>query len=193
VSRIALLVITDGRDYLTDTLRSEATWLPPPDLRVLVNDADHKLGLSGAIRAGWRQLRAIGWDGWVFHLEDDFCFPGPVPLTDMARICDHNHLAQVALKRDCANPAEQRVGGFMSLNPANYAQRDGWVESFFGFTFNPCLYRFSTVVPYIEARWAGEAGLTQLMQGERFGIYGSIDDPPRCFHIGHQRADGWKL
>lgn len=188
--RIALVVVTDGRPCLTETLRSAAELLPIDGPTFLVNDAQHKLGLSGAVCEGWRQAARSNVD-WVFHLEDDFVFDRPVPVDEMIGLCYGARLAQVALKRGPVNLEEAQAGGFMELNPANYVQREGWVESFFGFTLNPCVVPRSV----FEGRMFtnGERGLTDQLVGGRFGIFGTIDDPPRCEHIGVQRSAGWTL
>lgn len=201
---VACLLITDGRPYLQETLRSAEEFLFPyiDGPTVLVSDSSHKLGLSGAIREGWERLRLVRCS-YAFHLEDDFVFRAPVPVDEMVALLEREKLWQVALKRGPVNDLEHAHGGFMQANPHNYEQRAGWVESHFGFTFNPCVYR-NPIHPLVMPEWAGEAGLTEQLRGweavpnqkydyARYGIFGSIEDPPRCTHIGHERAAGWTL
>lgn len=203
---VACLLITDGRPCLQETLASAEEFLFPylDGPTVLVSDSSHDLGLSGAIRCGWQDVgwvseecRTRGNPLHVFHLEDDFVFTEPVPVADMVALLEREKLAQVALKRDAVNWQEKAAGGFMQANPDNYEQRDGWTESRFGFTFNPCLYDLDFIGGATAQEWKGEAGLTQLLSlrtyPRRYAIFGNIDDPPRCFHIGHQRSAGWKL
>lgn len=197
MARIACLIITDGRPCLQETLRSAEEFLFPyiDGPTYIASDVLHKKGLSGNVTSGWSAADGQDHD-WVFHLEDDWVFTEPVPVEEMAQLQQRECLLQVALKRNPVNPIEQAVGGFMEANPDNYEQRDGWVESFFGFTFNPCLVPCTVLDLPTED---GEAGLTRTLRAThyqgmaRFGIYGNLDDLPRCFHIGHQRAEGWKL
>lgn len=204
---VAVLIITDGRPCLRDTLASAEKYLFPycDGPTILVSDINHQKGLSGSVREGWEaiDLHLREDDGYgaerprfdfVFHLEDDWIFREPVPIDDMADLLRRQGLKQVALKRQPVNPQEVAVGGFMEANPDNYAQRDGWVESFFGFTLNPCLYSTELIDWSPWPLGGGEREFTDsLPEKSRFGIYGDLTDPPRCFHIGHQRAEGWKL
>lgn len=198
MAQTGCLIITDGRPYLADTLRSAHQHLLPyiTGPTVIVTDHDHRRGLSGAIRHAWAQLDHINVD-YIFHLEDDFTFPDRVPVQEMIRLLNDEQLCQVALKRQPVNPWEQQAGGFIEANPGNYTARDGWVESFFGFTLNPCVYP----KPRWEDGWVwpvggGEAEFTAHLRrigSPRFGIFGDVTDSPRCTHIGHQRAPEWKL
>ncbi len=204
---VACLLITDGRPCLQETLASAEEYLFPylDGPTVLVSDTTHKLGLSGAIREGWRRLGeceayCTPAFEYVFHLEDDFVFTEPVPVDDMVNLCEREKLAQVALRRDFI-PGAEPPGGFYELHPERYTQRDGWVESLFGFTFNPCVYPLNRYVTHMND-WQGESGLTAEIRAnvpqeggwyDRFAIYGDLTDPPRCFHIGLHRSAGWKL
>ena len=182
--RVAVLVVTDGRPYLSDTLRSAEEYLFPyitgPVL--VASDVNHRLGLSGNVRQGWRMVGGVHAE-YVFHLEDDFVFTGPVPVDQMVELLETERLAQVALKRQPVNPVEQALGGFMEANPHNYSQRQGWVRSEFGFTLNPCLYRNPKAESWIWPEGGGEAEFTAWLRrhnpSARFGIYGNVDDPPR--------------
>lgn len=193
---VACLLITDGRPCLQDTLASAEEFLFPylDGPTVLVSDTTHKLGLSGAIREGWRK---VGHPEYVFHLEDDFVFREPVPISHMIGLLEYERLTQVALRRDFV-PGAEPPGGYFELHPERYTQRDGWVESAFGFTFNPCLYPASVIYTMSEFPWQGEAGLTATMKDHpawrdfRCAIYGNLTDPPRCFHIGVRHPE-WKL
>lgn len=205
---VAVLLITDGRPCLQQTLASAEEFLFPyvDGPTVLVSDTQHKLGLSGAIKNGWQSLWSFrdashqrGSTPYIFHLEDDFTFREPVPVDDMARLCERENLTQVALRRE-AVPFDP-PGGF--LNTPNYEERDGWIECvdnhpgfFYGFTFNPCIYPFHAVDGFRNPAWQGEAGLTSCLRklgGLRLGLYGSLTDPPRCFHANTPRSAGWKL
>jgi hypothetical protein len=198
---VAVLLITDGRPCLRDTLASAEEFLFPycDGPTVLVSDVGHKKGLSGSVREGWETVHGIvdaewGTPDFVFHLEDDWVFREPVPIAEMVDLLCREKLTQVALKRDAVNPHELAVGGFMEANPDNYTQRDGWVQSRFGFTLNPCLYATYMVGFNPWPLGGGEREFTDSLPAKSvFGIYGNLTDPPRCFHIGHQRAEGWKL
>lgn len=199
---VAVLLITDGRPCLQDTLASAARYLFPhvDGPTVLVADSHHEFGLSGAIKEGWSRLdgwaqhmKDGGYQPYIFHLEDDFTFDAPVPVADMVALLEREKLTQVALRREAVDG--DPPGGFM--NTPNYVDRRGWVEAvrnnphfFYGFTFNPCIY---PAFPTVSRGWEGEAGLTAVLpKSSRLGLYGDISDPPRCFHIGVRHPE-WKL
>lgn len=206
-ARVALLVITDGRwDYLQQTLQSAMANLGGVvfDQCILVNDSDggiaeaprgwlvvnnpERLGLAGAIGAGWA---ALDHDiTHVFHLEDDFTFPEPVNVSEMVDHLDADPtLAQVALLRQPWSGEEHRAGSIYALNPGDYRECSGLVVHERLFTFNPCVY---------PSHIATEAGLERdvtdrlLADGYHFAYLGGLDDPPRCTHIGVRRSVGHK-
>lgn len=202
---VALMVITDGRwDYLQQTIDSFADQCDFPFAQRLVTidlDGEYgppvlgfgahthaRSGLAGNIQHGWD---ALDDDiEYVFHLEDDFIFPGPLPIREMLdALRSFPQLAQVALKRQPWSPQEQLAGNMLNLKPG-LEEIDGLCVHDSLFTFNPCLY------PREITRYG--AGLEQeltdklVADGWRFGYYGAKDDPPRCIHIGHRRSDGYR-
>jgi glycosyltransferase involved in cell wall biosynthesis len=203
---VALMVITDGRwDYLRDTLRSidnqcdfefsnyilvnDSGEDVPSDIATWWFVAGHeRRGLAGAIQTGWDALTDDV--DYVFHLEDDFTFPQPVPVREMlAALQSHPNLAQVALKRQPWSPQEQLAGNMLDLKPG-LVEADGlWFHDNL-FTFNPCLY------PREITRYGAglEQELTDKLRADdwRFGYFGGKNDPPRCIHIGHRRSDGYR-
>lgn len=218
--RIALLVITDGRwNYLLDCLESVEANLSWPFVdRILVDDSgpdDHfppaaakdakafryegstyrivknaeRQGLAGAIQAGWDALPDCDY---VFHLEDDFVFPAPVDLESMVfHLRNDWKLAQVALMRQPWGPDEQAVGSVYGTDPKAYTEGAGIVTHRKLFTFNPCLY--PRLVTDYGAGLERDVTDRLLAEGARFAYLGNLNDPPRCWHIGHQRSPGYKL
>lgn len=168
--RVALLVMTDGRQGLVDravqsarhNLPGIAEWWMHDDS----GDPMHRLGLSamfhaftqigygprrgfgGAIVSAWRWLAAESAAEYVFHLEDDFVFRRPVELAAMVETLDARpHLAQLALRRQPWNDAERAAGGVVEQHPDDYVECSGptgmWLEHRRFFTTNPSLYRMS--------------------------------------------------
>ena len=206
--KVALMVITDGRwDYLADTLDSAFEWLDWPfEQCLLVDDSaegrriaisgweiiqnTERKGLAGAIQTGWDALNED--IEFVFHLEDDFTFPGPVPIWSMLRALENDsNLAQVALLRQSWSPEEHNAGGIINLYRDEFTQLDDIISHQRLFTFNPCLY------PRWVTRYRAdlEAELTEQLvaDGKTFSYLGAMDDPPRCTHIGVRRTRAWQL
>ena len=212
---IALVFITDGRrEYAEQAIRSAAKHLPEFDHALAVDDSaddayggwlkvafggtvihhDTRQGLSGALQTAWA---ALPFDvDWVFHLEDDFVFPGPVPVDDMVDLAETRDFAQMCLVRQPCNPTEARAGGLLWGYPADLHLEHGCVWQTHLFSLNPCVYpRWVT-----QIGWPTTGGdreytdpLLEVRPDARFGYYGAADDPPRCLHIGMERTQTWKL
>lgn len=168
---VALLVFTDGRDHIYETIPSALAHLQGPITRRLIyddsGDAEHRdqlavafptfviayhpdgrQGFGGAIRFMWQHLTAWGETTHVFHLEDDFTFNRDVDLDAMSRVLEHRpELMQLVLRRQPWNPEERAAGGVVELRPDTYVDcHDGsndWLEHSNFFSTNPCLYRRS--------------------------------------------------
>lgn len=147
---IALLVMTDGRDTIYQTIPSaEANLVGPiserwihddsgdrdhadklrrifPDYTVMTPSDFTRRGFAGAIRNAWQGLRLHCRAPYVFHLEDDFTFNRPVDLVDMVGILErHPHLVNLALRRQPWNAYEAAAGGIIEQHPDAYMeQRD---------------------------------------------------------------------
>lgn len=204
---IALLVITDGRwDYLQDALASVRRSIPVDwAQKILVDDSglperppvdldgwtlvkhDERRGLAGAVQSGWDHLWNVDF---VWHQEDDFVFPGTVPIWDMVDALErHPELAQVALLRQPWSPEEKMAGGIYGLYREHFTDSDGLVWHERLFTFNPSLYRREI------ATTAGlERDVTDrlLAEGWKFAYLGSTADEPRCWHIGVRHSQGYR-
>jgi hypothetical protein len=207
-----LLVVTDGRDgYLEQATDSMWAMLPGPDRRVMVDDTgdpahtallrvmfpdfdvhgrEGRRGLAEAVRFGW----GLCDTDYVFHAEDDFTYNRPVDVIGMAATLRENPtLSQMCLLRQPWNAEEQAAGGIVEKDPADYIDRDGWLEHRRLFSLNPCL------IPrhIYELGWSdgNERGFTDLLLdlGYTFGYWGSRGDPPAVTHIGRARAAGWSL
>jgi hypothetical protein len=204
--RIALMVVTDGRwDYLEQTLDSARQMLRGSFVSAtLCNDAGHgtapefvkdfdvisgpRLGLAGNIQRGWDHI--TDYDH-LLHLEDDFTFPAPVDVAGMvAHLEADPTLAQVALLRQPWSPEEQQAGSIYATDPASYSECSGLVVHSKLFTFNPCVY--PRWVTGIGAGLESEVTAELLAAGAHFAYLGSLDDPPRCTHIGVRRSAGYR-
>lgn len=166
---ICLLVFTDGRDHIYETIPSALAHLHGPiNRRVIYDDSgdalnrsrlhdafptfviahspEGRLGFGGAIRFMWRYLAAWGEQPFVFHLEDDFTFSRDVDLEAMASVLEKNpHLVQMALRRQAWNDAERAAGGVVEVSPTDYVDcfdgANDWLEHNKFWTTNPSLYR----------------------------------------------------
>jgi hypothetical protein len=206
----ALVVISDGRDaYLEQAMESLRRWVPTGTFSYwrivddsggtsrLTFDGDWDVirhpvrrGLAAAVQSGWADLPA-GVE-YVWHHETDFVLVEPLEVDQMAKTLDtHPRLANLVLKRQPGNPAEEAAGGIIECRPDRYRQRDGFVEHQECFSLNPCLIPRGV----IDAGWpaGNEAEMTSRLVGEgrTFGFWGDKTDPPRTLHIGTHRADGW--
>lgn len=218
--RWAVTVTTDGRrdntglPLLAHTWRSFREQVSAPPFRLVIADdsADPahrawlrrnfhdatlvtlspKGGLSGAVEAVWRAATESWAPDWVFHLEDDWRFVRPVDLSWLAAAADGNELGQMALKRGPVNPVETAAGGFMQANPSQYVQHNGWVESSWGFTLNPCVIPGRVAAAGWRRGW-GEREFSDANPDMRFGLWGTVDGDPHVEHIGHHRSGSWRL
>jgi hypothetical protein len=201
---VAAFISDRGDRYLPNCLASFLEHVEPvvKDMHI-VNDELHRLGMAGAARAAWEWALDTGAD-YLAHIEEDFEFTRPIPLTDMAAILDHTpRLAQVVLKRQPWSDVEKAAGGQIETNPGAYTQHTEprlglqWVEHSTLFSLNPCLIPRRT----LELSWrtdhhgGAEWAISDACRaaGMRFAYYGHRDDPPRCTHVGHVRAStGWR-
>lgn len=165
---IDLLVMTDGREHIFDTIPSAEANLGGPIVSRIIHDdsgdpeftarlretfpdwlvvrTPGRSGFGGAIRSAWAALRELTEAPFIFHLEDDFTFNRPVELLEMVAVLDRRpHLVQLALRRQPWNASELAAGGIVEMHPADWVEHfDGervWLESARNFTTNPCLYR----------------------------------------------------
>lgn len=168
--RIAVVVITDGRDeYLRESVRSAMANLAGPITEWWMYDdtGDNvyreglarryptfthfhegpRQGFGGAIRAVWARLRTASTVDYVFHLEADFTFNRRVDLGELAAVlADRPQLAQMALIRQAWNPEERAAGGLIARYPEAYQPAGDaagrlWLEHRLFWTTNPSLYR----------------------------------------------------
>jgi hypothetical protein len=215
---IVLLVMTDGRrDCVARTLSSAIANLEGPITRVVIHDdsadPDHRAwlqraapdaevvwhyagrqGFGGAIRNAWKHV-AAGPERFVFHLEDDFTFNGPVDLAAMAEVLDDEpHLVQLALRRQPWNDAELAAGGIVEQHPTDYIEATdhagrSWLEHRRFFTTNPSLYRRALCASSWPEGAESEGRFThQLLADPEVGFWGARDSGEAVTHIGDQRA-----
>lgn len=208
---IALLVMTDGRDHIFETIPSFEAFASGPiserwihddsgdprhaeKLRrvfpgYLVVSTPGRSGFGGAIRSAWSLLRQQTAADFVFHLEDDFTFSRLVDLGAMAALLDrHPELAQVALRRQAWNREELAAGGVVEVAPGDFEdQRDEMLDLDYlthrrFFTTNPSLYRREL----IEHEWpAGDHS-----EG-RFTAAVFADPAARSAYLGARDSGEW--
>lgn len=197
---VCLLITTDRPDCLARSLPSLGKMLPEPDQVVIVNDAAHQLGFTGAVAEGWRRVLATKCD-WVFHAEDDFIYNEPVDLERMIACLQRNrHLTQMTLKRQPVNEEECAAGGIVEAHPEQYVEMhdgtDTWTETDrFLFSTNPSVYsaRLCDLGWPDESESEGRFGalLRYRYADARCGIWGGKFDPPRVEHIGVRVGCGY--
>lgn len=174
---IALLVMTDGRDHIFESIPSfeafasgnvSERWIhddsgDPRHAEKLrrvfpgynVVSTPGRSGFGGAIRSAWNHLRQNSAADFVFHLEDDFTFGRLVELPDLAAILIHHpEILQVALRRQAWNAAEVAAGGVVEVAPEDFEDHDEpaigaqWLTHRRFFTTNPSLYRRQLIVEH---------------------------------------------
>lgn len=221
-----LLVISDGRGYLRESIPSlianaDPGWFTKaqvledgPRTGYLDEAADllnewgvPTLPVSAGFRHGGAKMIQAGWwqtlnshppADYVFHLEEDWTFNGPVPLPGMIEVLTER-------TTDCANVALRRQpwgaegpGGYIGDDPESFTEYsavvhdDGFLAHRKGFWLNPCVYRREIM----ELGWPDnghEHDFTArcLDAGYSFAVYGTKDDPPRVTHIGNERSPSW--
>jgi hypothetical protein len=214
---VALIVMTDGREHITDAIRSaEANLSGPITERIIHDDSgddrhrawlartfpDYRVvyrtqrqGFSGAYANAWRLLAGLP-QRWVFSTEDDFTFNRPVNLGAMLEVLSSRpYLAQMALRRQAWSQAEKAAGGVVEQHPGDYEPHEWndhvWLEHRRFFTTNPSLFsRELTEVGWPQVA-ESEGHFTRVLTadpGTRFGYWGKRDDDPWVTHIGTQRV-----
>jgi hypothetical protein len=211
---IDLVVLTCGREYLSQTLASAEEHLKGDITHRLMFDdsgdsayrewlrqfgfevvplATRQLGYMRAMTEVWNYLSTHAGSDKVFHLEDDFIFERDVHLDEMSRLLDTQpHLAQVVLLRHPFYPRELRAGGIVEEHPESYTQRDEdgikWLEHDLFFSLNPCMYRRElTKMGWPAGRKSEKlVGPKLTAQGKRFAFLGHGE--LYATHIGKERA-----
>lgn len=209
---IAVVVMTDGRSCIEDTIESLAL-LDGPVTRRLINDdsgdADHRAwlldrfrplgfelvppapvrqGFGGAIRHAWAYLNAETREPFMFITEDDFVLRRQVDLVAMALLLNRRkHLAQLVLRRQPWNADEVAAGGIIEQHPADFLQivdeqHRQWVEHRRFFSTNPYLARRDL----LEREWPEGTG------SEGRFTHDLLRDPELRFAFwGHRGDEPW--
>ncbi len=209
---IALLVMTDGRDHIFETIPSfeafasgniSERWIHDdsgdprhaeklrrvfPGYTVITTPG--RSGFGGAIRSAWQTLRESSSAPFVFHLEDDFTFARLVDLGAMAALLLHHpELVQVALRRQAWNAPELAAGGVVEVAPEDFEDvRDelhdlDYLAHRRFFTTNPSLYRRSLLV---EHEWPAGAQSEGRFSAELFA-----DPAARSAYWGSRDSGEW--
>lgn len=141
------------------------------------------------------QLHAIAsGQPYVWWLEDDFIFPGPVDLDAIRETLNaHPELAQLVLKRQPWYPEELEADDMLAWRPeGTFRQRDGYIEHRAFWSTNPMLVRREFLASH---DWPDAPGSERRFgqtifrkPGVYAGMVGKLGDGPRCIHIGEVRA-----
>lgn len=197
--RIGAVFVSDrGDKYLPNCLESFWQHVDPAlvDGTFIVDDQEHRLGMAGAVREAWSWAIESDID-YLWHCEEDFRFNNRIPLARMADLLyRYPHLAQLVLKRNPWSPEEKAAGGQMEVDPGAFTERDGFVEHRKLFSLNPCLIPRRTLdLSWVSTEHGVERDITTACEaaGMMFAYYGRRGDPPRCEHVGTERASGWRL
>ena len=155
-----------------------------------------KQGFCGAIQTAWAAIKKRYPDtDFLMHLEDDFIFNRQVNVAELVEVLQSNpSLAQIALKRQPWNPAEEKAGGIVEMWPDLYQDRNfedyHWLEHRLFFTTNPSMYPKKIT----EFGWPGppacEQAFTETLKnaGYSFAYWGKRSDLPWVYHIGNERV-----
>lgn len=223
MSGTALVVIGNGRgDYLEQAVVSASQYLPDLTTKIMVNDTgnghyakhlnrtygDHfylihhakNMGMAKAVQDGWRAAQLAGCSH-VFHLEEDFVLTAPVPIVEMERMLRQRPtLASVTLKRPPWAGIELQLGDQLAaICSLSECQADGPLTLHRHlFSLNPSLiprWVIDLGWPSGELGVGNESGMTKklLDLGCYFSVWGTVEDPPLCEHIGVQRGTEWSL
>jgi hypothetical protein len=167
--RYRLILLTDGRGLLQDTLESFLAHVRPRPAQVYahadgqagfdelaqviaatytrvapvwnVGGTTTQQGFCSAVAECWAQAALAGVD-FIYWLEDDFLHERDVDLEDFAAaLLDNPQLAQMALCRPPANVHERTAGGLVASRPGEFTDRGGWLEHRAYWTTNPSLFR----------------------------------------------------
>jgi hypothetical protein len=161
-------------------------------------------GFGGAMAAAWAWLKGRTNEKYVMWIEDDFVFEKVIQVDAMTSVLEaHPHIAQMALKRQPWNAAEEAAGDVVALNHDAYTQHSErgyqWLEHRLFWTTNPSIFRRDLLtvgwphVPESEGtfthRLLGE-GLPSGVPGHevRFGYWGVRTSTPAVTHIGLERT-----
>lgn len=209
LDQVVVVCLTNGaRETLAPTLASAEEMLAGPiGRRVIANDSGQPLDFDGwedvpiGRRSGYtkatRAALELGMGSghpWIFFLEDDFVFNEPIDLAAMQSIMlTEPNLVQLSLKRQAWYDYELEAGGIIEAKPEAFTQREGFVAHRDYWAQNPMLCRRQFLA---EHEWPLRSGSERAFANQIFradpnciaGIYGEIGDPPRCTHIGQERA-----
>lgn len=214
---ICLLVMTDGRDTIHETIASASLRMKGSITHRIIHDdsgSEHhrdklgalypdyeiiggpRSGFGGAISRAWAHITEAVHESWVFHLEDDFTFNRHINIDAMVEVLTHNrHVAQMALRRQPWNESERAAGGIVEEHPEDFVDyQDGnqqWLEHRRFFTTNPSLYRSDLCArgwPQ-EDYSEGKFGIRLLQDHPEttFGYWGSRQSGEWVHHIGTER------
>ena len=211
---VTLLVMTDGRRHIDDTLPAAAATIRPD--RVVIHDdsgdprvhrrlagfgADllivgpRRVGLAAAVARAWQTIAHEPTDH-VFHLEDDF-YLEDAPVADMIDVLDAHGYGQVALKRQPVNNAERAAGGWMQQHPDWYTERtDGrrtWCEHRAWFLLNPSVYPVAVPRRHTWPDVAdSERVFSRIICAEQpSAVWGRLHDAPQVRHVGRRIGKGY--
>lgn len=214
---VTVLVMTDGRPHIFDTLPvaldrlgdQVTDWVihddsGDPDYRAtltgfglpIIGQAQ-RVGYAHAMRHAWEWLADNG-QPYIFHLEDDFLIERRPDVQDMCGLlADRAYLLEVSLLRQPWSPEEVEAGGIVEFAPDAYTDmtdgRRHWLEHKRWFTTNPGVYRRALTRKYRwpvtrNSEWRFSKTIYRIDRRHRGAYWGRRGDPLRVRHVGLERS-----
>lgn len=206
-------MLTDGRDYVKETLPAWREALPDLELAVvddsgdnerrswLKDHADHlvspginRCGYTAAMRVVMGLAASSGRDH-ILLTEDDF-LPIAIPdLSEVATIINEHELSQMSFRRQAWYKNEKRKGGILQAVATRAAcneMKQGharWIEQSAYWTCNPSLFpRWVAERGWPDVKWSEKVFSDDIIaDGYVAGVWGKWDDKPLTRHIGYEK------
>lgn len=177
--------------------------LPSP---LASHQSEKTIGYCAATAKAWQYASAEPFP-YVFWLEHDFIFLREVDLHALALVLESDQrIAQMALVRGPANPAEEEAGGLIASRPGEFDAMCGgydgkfvhptapWLRHRSFFTTNPSLMRreFMQRNPWPtdgQELCEGRYGIELVQRGYEFGYWGEGEQWVE--HIGVRSGMGY--
>ena len=212
-----LVVMTNGRPCLRETLEAWRQWVTPQPTSVFVHDdggealewgggtpwanVDYwhepispSIGFCRSVVRAWVGALHAGPE-WIFWLEDDLLVRRKVDLHELAAVLSaERELAQMALMRQAVNDEEIAAGGCFQLRRELYDVHEGWLRSRTNFSTTASLMRRAFMLenpmpPWYFGSCEGRYSIDLLDAGFAFGVWGGGE--PWIEHIGQRAGHGY--
>lgn len=144
---VHLVVMTDGRDYLDETIPRALSMFHGTHISHMTIHDDsgdlevwnrlrkwqdygfsfvhplQRLGFAGSYAHMWKYFARNDGPEWILSFEDDFLVNRPIDLSAiLSTLSNRPHLAQMSLKRQAWNHEEQAAGGIVELHPDDFTE-----------------------------------------------------------------------